>query len=335
MINKFYAEVKKYIKENYKFLICLILIIVVFNIDTGYSIYKPGGTINTSERVTGLYEHEGSFNMAYVGFMEGKLPFYLIGKLIPQWELVENKKIKADNETMDDSLTRDHLDYNNAISNAKIIAYKYANIPYKVVKDNYYVYYLAEDYNGSLNVGDKIISYDGINFERFDEFKNYIKIKDIDDEVLIVYERDGKLYDSTSKVYEEDGEKYLGISIINEEEVTSDTKLTIKTKDSEAGPSGGLIMALSMYNSLVKDDITKGKKIVGTGTIDAEGNVGKIGSVTYKLASAEKAKADLFICPNSNLKEASEYAKEKNLKIEIKGVSTFEEALKFLNEWGN
>ena len=30
MINKFYAEVKKYIKENYKFLICLILIIVVF-----------------------------------------------------------------------------------------------------------------------------------------------------------------------------------------------------------------------------------------------------------------------------------------------------------------
>ena len=179
MINKFYAEVKKYIKENYKFLICLILIIVVFNIDTGYSIYKPGGTINTSERVTGLYEHEGSFNMAYVGFMEGKLPFYLIGKLIPRWELVENKKIKADNETMDDSLTRDHLDYNNAISNAKIVAYKYANIPYKVVKDNYYVYYLAEEYNGSLKVGDKIISYDGINFEGFDEFKNYIKIKDL------------------------------------------------------------------------------------------------------------------------------------------------------------
>ncbi len=98
MANKIYAKIKNYIKENYKFLIGVILIITFFNIDTGYSIYKPGGVINMNNRITSDYKSEGSFNMAYVGYMEGKLPFYLFGKLNPSWELFKNTSLKDDNE---------------------------------------------------------------------------------------------------------------------------------------------------------------------------------------------------------------------------------------------
>lgn len=42
MINKIYAKLKNFIKENYGFLISAFLIIAFFNIDTGYSVYKPG-----------------------------------------------------------------------------------------------------------------------------------------------------------------------------------------------------------------------------------------------------------------------------------------------------
>ena len=37
------------------------------------------------------------------------------------------------------------------------------------------------------------------------------------------------------------------------------------------------MLALSFYNSLIDEDITGGKKISGTGTIDLDGNVGEIG----------------------------------------------------------
>ena len=90
--------------------------------------------------------------------------------------------------------------------------------------------------------------------------------------------------------------------------------------------------ALSMYNALISEDITYGMKIVGTGTIDEDGIVGKIGSVTYKLAAAVKAKADLFICPSDNYEDAINYAKEKKYEITIRGVNTFEDALKVLKE---
>ena len=41
------------------------------------------------------------------------------------------------------------------------------------------------------------------------------------------------------------------------------TNILIKSKDSEAGSSGGLMLSLAIYDAIVKDDLTKGKKIAG------------------------------------------------------------------------
>lgn len=334
MANKIYAKIKNYIKENYKFLIGVILIITFFNIDTGYSIYKPGGVINMNNRITSDYKSEGSFNMAYVGYMEGKLPFYLFGKLNPSWELVKNTSLKEDNESIDDANVRNRLDYLNAISNAKIVAYKYSNTPYEIKSHHFYVIYVTKENNSGLKVGDEIISYDNIKMTSFDDFKDYISSKSAGDKINITYLRNDKEYDTSSTIYEEDNELYAGLVILDDKEIYSDKKIDLKTKESESGPSGGLITALSMYNALISEDITYGMKIVGTGTIDENGNVGEIGGVTYKLAAAVKAKADLFICPSKNYEDAINYAKEKKYEITIRGVNTFEEALKVLKEEG-
>ena len=334
MANKIYAKIKNYIKENYKFLIGVILIITFFNIDTGYSIYKPGGVINMNNRITSDYKSEGSFNMAYVGYMEGKLPFYLFGKLNPSWELVKNNDLKEDNETIDDANARNRLDYLNAISNAKIVAYKYSNTPYEIKNLHFYVTYVTPENDSALKVGDEIISYDNIKMTSFDDFKDYIRSKSAGDKIKITYLRNNEEFDTKATLYEEENALYTGLGIIEEKDVESEKEIDIKTKDSESGPSGGLIMALSMYNALTSEDITYGMKIVGTGTIDEDGIVGKIGSVTYKLAAAVKAKADLFICPSDNYDEALKYAKDKKYEITIRGVNTFEDALKVLKEEG-
>ncbi|WP_369404739.1 S16 family serine protease [Piscibacillus salipiscarius] len=49
------------------------------------------------------------------------------------------------------------------------------------------------------------------------------------------------------------------------------------------GPSAGLMMSLEIYDQLTSEDITKGYQIAGTGEIDYEGNVSRIGGIDKKL----------------------------------------------------
>ena len=115
-------------------------------------------------------------------------------------------------------------------------------------------------------------------------------------------------------------------------EYKTNPNIQIFIDKNESGPSGGMITALTIYNSLVEDDITKGLTIVGTGTIDLDGNIGSIGGIEYKLKSAVKKKADLFIVPmDENYEEAIKLKKENNYDIDIIGVSTFDEVLEYLN----
>ena len=90
------------------------------------------------------------------------------------------------------------------------------------------------------------------------------------------------------------------------------------------------MLSLAIYNAITKEDITKGKTIVGTGTIDINGNVGKIDGVKYKILGANKNKADLFICPKENYEEAIKIKEEHNLDLKIVSVSTFDEAINYL-----
>ena len=73
--------------------------------------------------------------------------------------------------------------------------------------------------------------------------------------------------------------------------------------------------ALEIYNKVTKDDLTKGKVIAGTGTIDDNGNVGAISGVKYKIRGAAKKKASVFIVPTEKYKEAKEEIEKNNYDI--------------------
>ena len=90
-------------------------------------------------------------------------------------------------------------------------------------------------------------------------------------------------------------------------------------------------MTLAIYDALMEEDFTKGKTIVGTGTIDEYGNVGSIAGVKYKIIGASEEGADIFFVPiGENYEEAIKVKKEKKLKINIVPVSTFDDALEYL-----
>ncbi len=332
MFTKIYGKVKEFIKENYKSLIVIFVVFLLFTIETSYSIYTPGGAINLNDRidVEGGEEVTGSFNMAYVSVVKGTVPFVLISKIIPDWDMVKKDDITIQGEDMKEMEQRERLYLQESIDNAIINAYKKAGEDIEVTSVNNNISYITEEAKTNLKVGDSIISVNDQKIKSLEELKEVINGMDEGVKVNLKIKRDDKEKDAYATTYmTEDGLK-IGVSILNTYEYKINPDVKIKSKSSEMGSSGGLMMSLTVYNQLVDEDITKGKKIVGTGTIDIEGNVGEIGGVKYKLIGAVKNKAEIFICPVENYEEAKKVAKDKDYDIKIISAKTFDEVLEKL-----
>lgn len=94
------------------------------------------------------------------------------------------------------------------------------------------------------------------------------------------------------------------------------------------GPSAGLMFALEIMNQISEEDLTAGYRIAGTGTIDAEGNVGAIGGIRQKVFGAIDVGADYVLVPESNYPDAIEAAGDD---IEVVLVATIGDALTFFD----
>ncbi|MFM7224239.1 MAG: PDZ domain-containing protein [Actinomycetota bacterium] len=63
------------------------------------------------------------------------------------------------------------------------------------------------------------------------------------------------------------------------------------------GPSAGLAMTLAILDDLTPGNLTGGRRVAATGTIDTRGRVGPIGGIQQKGVSARAAGASIFLVP--------------------------------------
>ncbi|MBP0460550.1 S16 family serine protease [Streptomyces montanisoli] len=74
------------------------------------------------------------------------------------------------------------------------------------------------------------------------------------------------------------------------------------------GPSAGLLFTLGIIDKLAGDgsggDLTDGRVIAGTGTIDGSGKVGPVGGVALKTQAAARAGATVFVVPKAECSDA-------------------------------
>lgn len=333
LISKYYANIKKFIRENLGFFITWIVVILLFFVDTPYLIYAPGNYIdlNTRLKVDNGNETKGTLGMAYVNVVKASPIFIGISYLNKNWDLISKDKVKYDDETLKEAEKRDKISMEEAVSNAKIAAFKEASGTYNINDIHHIITYLDSD-DTELKLFDEIKSVAGITINNLEDIRKVVATQEVGKKVNIEVKREGRLLNVSSSVYEKEGRKLLGISLTDVYDVTTDPQVEIKIKSNESGPSGGLMMSLSIYNALVSEDISKGKRIIGTGTIDIDGNVGEIGGVKYKLMGAVKNKADIFLCPKENYEEAIKVKKENNYDIKIVAVATLKEAIEELEK---
>ncbi len=331
MFNKIYDKIKKFFKENYKFLICLALIFAFFRIELPYVIYTPGGNINLNDRIVieDSENSKGSLNMAYVTVYRASVPFILLSYILPNWDLTDKSDITADNQSLDEKFELDKIMMETSIDSATLLAYEKAGESIEIKEETLNIVYIAPEAKTDLATFDIIQNVDG-NILTSDELYTYIASKNVGDTITMQVLRDGKVVDVTSEVILLDGEKKVGILFVPTYEFITDPKIEISSESDESGPSGGLMLTLSIYDKLIDEDITGGKKIVGTGTIDTNGEVGKIDGVKYKILGSKDA--DIFLCPEENYEEAIKVKEENNLDIQIYSVKTFDEATSLLED---
>lgn len=321
-------KITKFIKENLKSIIIMLIFIFVVNYQLPYYIEAPGGTINLTERIDKDYNKEdGSLNMLYVTEYRGNIVTLLLGKILPSWDIYEISNQQVSNETANDIYIRNRVMLDNSIQNATFVAYKHANKEI-TIKDKKNIVIATTKDNG-IKIGDILISADNQNVDSITDLKELVTSKNIGDTIKLLIERDGK-EKGINITIEED--KLIGISTITNYEYELPDDLDIKFKSGEGGSSGGLILTLGIYSEITGIDILKGRNIAGTGTIDIEGNVGQIDGIKYKIAGAVKDKMDIILVSPYNYEEAKKVIKENNYDIELVKVSTFKEAIDYLTK---
>lgn len=324
-------NIKKIIKDNYKFILFLGVIICFFYLPLPYYIMAPGGIIDVTGRVEMegyTIPDEGSLNMLYVSEYNATPAYMLYAKIRSDWDIEENKERQISNESIEDIEKRNKIMRDNSLDIATMVAYTEADKEITIKDEKSIV--IATTCDNGLEVGDIIKEVEGLDSTNINDIKELIRSKEEGEYITFVVEREGKIEEVKSKIVLEDNTKVIGVIIITEYDYDIDPKINVKFKNSESGSSGGLMLTLTIYNAITGEDIVKGRNISGTGTISSDGSVGEIDGIKYKVMGAVKNNMDLVFVPSANYEEAIEVKDKYNYDIEIVKVDTFKEAINYL-----
>lgn len=329
-------------KQLFSFFIVLLIVFFISVYELPYYIYKPGSADDLSEmvKVEDGYDYEGSMHLVTVSSMKATPVTYLLAKLLPYHEVLRDEEVRPDDITDEDyNFIQLHM-MENSQEASTVVAYEAAGKDVEIVEAGVFVTSVQEDMpaNGILSAGDQIIKVDQTEINNADDLTSYINTKDDNDQVMIEWIREGetKKEEITLKQFPDDESRVgLGIQLMTYQKVEANPKLSF-TSGKIGGPSAGLMFALEIYNQLTEEDITKGKKIIGSGAVDLDGNVNRIGSIDKKIVAADKEGFDIFFAANesgvagSNYEEAKKTAEEIDSDMEIVPVDTFYDALDYL-----
>jgi Lon-like protease len=341
-------------------LIGLILACVLFLIPLPYYIYKPGSAEEIKPMVVlhdqgaSTTEEKGTFMLTTVRAEPARIATYLIALVHPYQELGLKEAAFQPGESQKEYSQRQVYVMRSSQSDAIQAAYSHAKVPYHISGDGVMVLRFVEGTlaESVLKSGDIITKIDNTPISSTIELQKHLSKKKPGDTVTITYLRGDKTQTSELKLSalkDNEGKDTgrVGLGIMNPADLQS-VKPDDKSKEIQVqvgdigGPSAGLMFSLEIYNQLVQEDITKGYRIAGTGTITPKGQVGAIGGIQHKIIAADREDAEIFFAPAdyttengftyTNYSDAVQRAKQIGTKMKIVPVSSMDDALKYLAE---
>ncbi len=177
-----------------------------------------------------------------------------------------------------------------------------------------------------LREGDVVTAIGGRPVELASDLAAAVSSLSAGDEVTLSVERGDATIEARIELeqIEELGRPALGVAL---QTVDLDIALPVAVDIEQGrigGPSAGLMIALTVYDLAHPADLTRSRTIAGTGTISLNGEVGPVGGVAQKVATARAAGAQLMLVPPE---EAAEAREEAGPRLEVVPVRTIQEAI--------
>ena len=322
--------------------ILLVLVIIAF-IPTPYYLYQPGPMEELAPIINvedGYTNEEGSFHLTTVLQIKSNPYLLAYGLVAPNTDIMKEENVKGDLTDIEYNRLLDFMmkdSQQNALVAAFTAAEEEVDIDYKGI----FVRGIVANSPAKevLKVGDIITSVDGNKIVEAPAFIDYIQKnkKTGDQATLTLLRGNEELKKTVDIILLDETTGKVGIGIAPEEEFTATIPKSVDiTSEDIGGPSAGLMFSLEILNQLTPDDLTKGYKIAGTGTIDHNGNVGQIGGIIHKVIAAEEEGADIFFAPkdlteiDQNEKDAITQVEDNGYDLKIVPVATLSEAVEYL-----
>jgi Lon-like protease len=315
--------------------LAIVLAYAGYIVPSGYFAFFPGDALPVSRMVKvsgGGDVEKGSFLMTTILAREANFYTWVFARFDSTMSL----------KTRDEYLPRgmDMQEYNRysqrlmdeSKSSAIVVGLKAAGIAAKFTGKGVRVLEIMTDSpaRDKLAEGDIIRSIDGMPTEVSEELTDHMSSIGVGKRVLLKVDRKGVNLDVVLVTAEHPTLKERAALRIRIETVEPGYYTPVRVEidpGNISGPSAGLMFTLEIINQARNgEDLTRGNKIAGTGTMSSTGRVGPVGGAAQKVAAAEKAGAQYFLVPKENLAEAQKAAK----KVRVVPVETVEEALVFL-----
>jgi PDZ domain-containing protein len=310
-------------------LVTALLSIGVLAAPIPYVVLGPGPTVNTLGKekdkeviqVSGreVSTSAGQLRLTTVGVQpDVKLLSAIAGWFSDDEAVVPRELVYPPGETQQEVEERNAEDFKVSQTSAETAALRELGFPVRVV-----VKTVAADgpSAGVLKPGDVVTSVDGQPVPVAAKLTELIRAKPAGSRLAIGYTRDGAATTASVTSREQDGRPRIGIEIEQQQPHPFTIKIDL---EDIGGPSAGLMFALGIVDKLTPEDLTGGRIIAGTGTIDDEGRVGPIGGIAQKLVGAKNAGATVFLTPADNCAEAKSNAQPD---LPLAKVSTLDDAL--------
>jgi PDZ domain-containing protein len=275
----------------------------------GHPSYPPQGkvfytTVSVRERVNPYEALAGWLDPAVEVLPETKVR----GTVPPDQFQRMNVEAMADSKTTAQVLALRQLGYTNLGVGAEVVEVQ-ADLPAASV----------------LKANDVIVALDGKPVTTSGDAVTAIRAHAPGDTVYLQVKRgDAPPLDLSAVLGEGDGRPLLGVRLSTKIQLPFDINID---SGRVVGPSAGLAYGLELLDLLTPGELTGGSSVAATGELLTDGTVGPIGGVAQKAVTVRRAGIKVFIVPKENEAEARAHA---GSGLEIRGVATFDEALKAL-----
>jgi len=327
------------------FALTLALLALVTLLPVPYVTFSPGPTYNSLGSVKGktllaisgreVYPTTGSLDMVTVhqlGGPDGDLSVFeaIRAWLDPASEVVPTSAVFEPGETRAEMRLVSTAQFTGSQSDAVAAAMSYLKVP---TTTTVVVSAVVGDMpaEGKLKAADQIISVNGVRIKTPKQVSPVVRKAGIGGTVTMEIRRAGKKQSRTMTAVEnphKPGVPFVGIMV----DTYTKAPFTIAFELSRVGgPSAGTVFALALIDKLTPGDMTGGAHIVGTGTIDADGQVGGIGGIAQKMVSARRAGGTLFLAPAENCPDVLGHIPRG---LQVVQVSTLADAVKAVTAYG-